>query len=460
MPGILNRTSLLGMLTLMLGSGVRAEGGESNADKPVVSEGARLLSDVIGAATRGPKTAEIDAATFRAQIVSAFGSGFCDTPKRALKQMKKKDAGATEPRNGGTDNTDTNSTASDVEMAAWGGWVPRLVRTHLDERFLTSPFPNTPVKVLVANRFALQDLAFTIWFPTEPVHTTHALASSNTYAKGIDLIPFFGGDVVTGKDRLIYTLDCGGVLSAAVEATGGLASIGVSGKLKSMTARSQSRILVRGVLESPIVDAISGDGKRLDRPERIDILGALAIIAEGKPDDTQMVTAHKSDVVSLARADRDDFQGHAAGGVSLSIPGASGNVDAQVSVGRTMSVQQYDFYFRDEVVGQSFGVAKARDRLVAEIQSAPSVRTMVNATLVNVETAVPENLCEKLAWTALDTSTTPNQPLSDTSVDPEWKGDACMLTVSRGSALPPMFEVDGKSDNLLGSSRKVSLQVR
>lgn len=391
---------------------------------------------------RGPVSGELQADELRAELAVAYGQDFCALPARVARRMKKAD-----PEGPGPAKTD--DTPADQVPAAWTGWVPRKVRAQID-RFVGPAYPTEEVKLYKGEPQSLQEILFTAWF-SDDKDEIYQLESSRVYRDGLNLIPF----VKSGRDRLIYTLDCGGVLATVIQGSGALASVGLAGKLKMAAKSSQSRMVVRGIVSSPVLAAIRGDTNLLSADDRLDILGSLALLVRKKDEKVTVSVLDRGDMVSVARSESDTFQGEASGTFSLQIPGVSGTTSAGASVGRSVHTDTYDIYFRNGVQSVSRTVSEVRERLVTELRAAPLSVERASAALVRVHTGVPRNLCAEMKWEAKDSSTATSIPKIKASWD--IVGQSCNLEITADSALPDSLELVGKNEALLGSERKIEL---
>lgn len=391
----------------------------------------------------GIPTDIIESEQFKAEISEVFGSGFCAVPKNLLRKMQQ------------TDSAPGNKTKGEADTShsfPWNGWVPQLVRGQLDN-FLKPAPPEKEVSIAVGRPQSLQKVLFSIWFSSDPSKTVHVLDQSQAFRNGLDLIPF----VSQGDNRLIYTIDCGGVLSAAINASTGLGALGLGGKLKAAASRSASRVIIRGIVSSPVLDAVRGNQMILPGSIRLDMLGALLRTTTGLTDDTDVTMFDGGDIVSVAKSDKSGFQGEGSTAATLSMPGIDGTSSSGLTVGRSITADQYLFYFHDGVKTASAKLKVARERFVKDLQDMPISRENQSVpNIVRLRTGIPLNLCSSdLSWKLIPSS---SEGSATTEVKPSWKDSACVLEIATNGTMPSPIRLEAENAQLLGDGRKIQLR--
>lgn len=385
--------------------------------------------------------------------MDAFGSGFCSAPRRVLKRMRKADPSDPGDRSGTGESE--GSAQPSVDQEDWGGWVPKRVRSGL--KSFSTPGGSPPVKIVVGKTQSLQKFLFTAW-PTADVKDARVLSTAAAYRDGIDLIKL----VDRNEDYLIYTLDCGGVLSAALQAGGGFGVFNLGSKLKTAARTSAARVVVRGISSSPLTYAVVGD-QLLPLDLRLDVLGALLLAWKGAADDDKFSTIKDADLVTISRSDSESFQGEASAGLTLTMPGVSSSGSGELNVGRSLAAGGYQVYYRNTLASASYSIEQARTALVKGIKDIATRVEHQTAGSAIVSVGVPNNLCTSdIVWTIDPAPAAPASGDLTTTIKPRWNANtrACDLEIRTTGTLPSgIWHLTGTSKELLSENHPIKVDA-
>jgi len=152
-------------------------------------------------------------------------------------------------------------------------------------------------------------------------------------------------------DQFLYTLDCTGFITTAVNATGGVSAASIKTAASVGVSAKKSLFVLGGVMWSPLYQAYKGDGIfEKNDSLRINVLEAILneIPTQEQLDNTQILFDANYKVILTSNSGDSNFNGEgsfsASGNASFGFGSVQGDVNASGSIARTSSYTNYKTY--------------------------------------------------------------------------------------------------------------------
>ncbi|MEA5402837.1 hypothetical protein VB776_07920 [Arcicella sp. DC2W] len=156
-------------------------------------------------------------------------------------------------------------------------------------------------------------------------------------------------------DQFLYTLDCTGFITAAVNATGGVSAASIKTAASVGVSAKKSLFVLGGVMYSPLYQAFKGEGIFKGNDSlRINVLGAILdeIPTQEQSDNTKILINANYKVILTSNSGNSNFNGEGSFGASGNASFGFGSVqigsDGSGSIGRTSSYTSYKTYIIQE----------------------------------------------------------------------------------------------------------------
>lgn len=162
-------------------------------------------------------------------------------------------------------------------------------------------------------------------------------------------------------NMFLYSLDCSGYISAAVNASGGIGGNAIESAIKLANDKNNSMVVVGGVMNTPLYQAYIGQGefKVIDKKtvaKRIAVLNSIltAIRSDQRIDGNQIKIIPNYQIVLASNTGESSFNGEgkisgsAAAGVGMANFSAKGSIGGTVN--RMSSYKNYNTYIIEKAI--------------------------------------------------------------------------------------------------------------
>jgi len=261
-------------------------------------------------------------------------------------------------------------------------------------------------------------------------------------------------------------MDCTGYLNAAISSAATLPAAAVQGAAKLAQNSSQSIVLARAKVFSPVAIAMNPNlapvGFRLSPIDRMDLLYAIAVEAlSATPivnSETQLVSWRQQDIVWMSNKGTAALQGSGTMSTNLSagigVVSLQGSVDAQIRTSREIRYQSFETHIlseKESLAPVSMRFSDLRTELTRSIQNIRPFNRDQNKDGSGQEAIrysyndIPMRICE-LNWQVDE-----NQPNSNgiSGIKTVWSdsGSTCSLFIYVGGSIRPSGQIFAQAES-------------